>query len=359
MSPWPRARQSHGRPAVTAPLVLAAPARTAVAPRCAVLARALAEPTRGTAATVRSWLCIEEPGAWPRDIVDRVLRAALPEPRRRELAALTDTEGLRVQVVRRTTARREGRGRTVLMAGSSEGRTWLERVVLDDLRQLADLDLAGVAAPGHVAGAHGEVLDEAYLVCTHGTKDRCCAVEGRVLATALAERFGDAVWEASHVGGDRFAANLVALPQGLYYGRLDEVSGAAVVEGLRAGQVPLTGLRGRASLAPVEQAAEIVVRERLAERVAERVAETLAEPRTGDVARHRVRVHDVRVLGSAVDPATRTHVVRLTVDGREVLLPMLREPTGECAESVCHGLLRPGRWVADGAQLNDLTTRVA
>ena len=43
------------------------------------------------------------------------------------------------------------------------------------------------------------------LVCTHGRRDACCAQFGRPTAMALARRYGTAVWETTHVGGDRFA----------------------------------------------------------------------------------------------------------------------------------------------------------
>ena len=57
-----------------------------------------------------------------------------------------------------------------------------------------------------------------FLVCTHGKRSACCARYGTPLAQALAVRHPGQVWETTHVGGHRFAANLVILPHGLYYG---------------------------------------------------------------------------------------------------------------------------------------------
>ena len=307
-------------------------------PRCSVAARALGEAVLGTAAVARSWLCIEEPGPWPRDAVERVLRAALPEDARARVEELTVTGGLRVQLVRRTDRRagdlqQTGPGRMVLLAGTAGGSRWLEQVALPDLRGLADLDLAAVASGGHVPGSYGEQVPEAYLVCTHGTKDRCCALDGRRLATALAARYGDVVWESSHVGGDRFAANLVALPQGLYYGQLDPAAGGEVVDGLRSGRVPVNGLRGRATLPPLAQAAEVLVRQALPEVDADDVEVLAAHPERGS------------------DPYAQPGTVQLRIRGREVELHLQREPIGAAAATVCSGLLRPARWVADPAQL--------
>ena len=41
------------------------------------------------------------------------------------------------------------------------------------------------------------------------------------MAALLAERDPDAVWECSHIGGDRFAATMLLFPHGINYGRAD------------------------------------------------------------------------------------------------------------------------------------------
>jgi hypothetical protein len=98
-------------------------------------------------------------------------------------------------------------------------------------------------------------------VCTHGRHDACCAELGRPVALALADGpHADAVWETSHVGGDRFAGNLVVLPRGLYYGALDAASARAVADATAAGEVVLDHLRGRSDLPMGAQAAEVALR---------------------------------------------------------------------------------------------------
>lgn len=68
------------------------------------------------------------------------------------------------------------------------------------------------------------------LICTHGSRDRCCAKYGNVfyrqaLAT-VAKLSLDRVriWQVSHFGGHRFAPTAIDLPQGRCYGRLDSES---------------------------------------------------------------------------------------------------------------------------------------
>src|SRR5690242_2618765 len=104
-----------------------------------------------------------------------------------------------------------------------------------------------------------------FCVCTHGRHDACCAERGRPVAAALAAAFPEQTWEVSHIGGDRFAGNMLALPQGLYYGRLDAESSVSVAEGHVAGRLDLDHLRGRSSYAMPVQYAELALRRHLGE----------------------------------------------------------------------------------------------
>ncbi len=101
------------------------------------------------------------------------------------------------------------------------------------------------------------------LVCTHGRRDPCCAERGRPLATATAAAFPAETWESTHVGGDRFAANMLLFPHGLYFGHVEAVRGPEVVGAYRDGRVVLDRFRGRCSVPMAAQAAEHHVRSML------------------------------------------------------------------------------------------------
>jgi hypothetical protein len=102
-----------------------------------------------------------------------------------------------------------------------------------------------------------------YLVCTNGARDPCCAIRGPAVAQALERIRPGQVYECSHLGGHRFAANVLVLPDGLCFGRLDARSAPALAGELEAGRLPLAHLRGRTAYEPEQQAAEILVRGRL------------------------------------------------------------------------------------------------
>jgi len=72
-----------------------------------------------------------------------------------------------------------------------------------------------------------------------------------------------AIWETSHVGGHRFAGNLVALPFGRYFGRVDRDNAGSVMAAVRDGVIPLAHFRGRSGWPQPAQAAEVFVRRAL------------------------------------------------------------------------------------------------
>ncbi|MBC6462116.1 sucrase ferredoxin [Actinomadura sp. HBU206391] len=222
------------------------------------------------AVKARAWLAIEHPGPWP----EYTETLDLPAPIARTVEA-AERLGIRCQFIRRSGRRRPTPPLWVYAghcaangapAGTAAGSwntrsdsVWLEGRQLADPAELAELDLAAVAAgvrPGFGDPVPGPLL----LVCTHGRRNACCARTGAPLARELRARFGDAVWETTHVGGDRFAANLVCLPHGLYYGSLRLPEAVTAVEAYLRGEVVLDRLRGRAGMPEPAQAAEHYVR---------------------------------------------------------------------------------------------------
>jgi hypothetical protein len=117
------------------------------------------------------------------------------------------------------------------------------------------LDVLAGKVPGTIS--HEPV----YLVCTHGRHDACCAVRGRPVAAALASAFPERTWECSHIGGDRFAANVVVLPHGLFYGHVPPVRAVELARHYDKGLVVPDLLRGSGAFTPPVQAAQHFARE--------------------------------------------------------------------------------------------------
>jgi hypothetical protein len=214
-------------------------------------------------AATRGWLLIEHPGPWPAFGHPSDLPRALAEAADRLTAA-----GVRPQLIRRTDrdGRRGDGERAVYLAGGSGGGRWIERV---DPRLLTDRREAARLRPTLFRSRRGPGLGRPggplLLVCTHGRREVCCARFGRPVAVALAARFGPLVWETTHVGGDRFAANLVLLPEGVYFGRLDPRRAVSVAEGALVGRLDLAAYRGTAGRSAADQSAEWHLRRALGE----------------------------------------------------------------------------------------------
>lgn len=228
--------------------------------RCAVACAARGEPMAGTASVVRDWLLLEHPGPWGIDALrdGRDLAVVGRELLRRSRAA--DVRILLIRRFGRTTAGPA----TGFAVHAGPGRPWIERIELPRFRDATSIELERIrgAEPAGLGALHERPL---FLVCTHGRHDRCCAELGRPTAAALTEAFPDATWETSHIGGDRFAGNLVVFPHGLYYGRVTPDAGPRIARAYVEGRVDLDHLRGRSCRLMSVQAAEqaLRVRERL------------------------------------------------------------------------------------------------
>jgi hypothetical protein len=222
----------------------------AAKPLCAETSRAHAEPLHATASRVDTWILIEYRGLWAHDAVDgstlsSELKAFLVEERRRLPHA-------RILFVRRN-ERRSRDGLLAYVARSTARERGLRCLELERHDDLIGLDLGEAGEP---------VEHPLFLVCTHGKHDRCCAKFGRPLYDAVGEQVEDGwAWQSSHVGGDRFAGNLVVLADGVYYGRVEPAEAWPVVEAALEGRVHMPLYRGRSCYGFAAQAAEIAVRE--------------------------------------------------------------------------------------------------
>ena len=102
-----------------------------------------------------------------------------------------------------------------------------------DINQVAPLVRDYLA--GQPSAAPVESPSRDILVCTHGSHDKCCARYGypfyrQALATVSDLSLNHVrIWQASHIGGHRFAPTAIDFPEGRYYGYLDQASFASIL----------------------------------------------------------------------------------------------------------------------------------
>jgi hypothetical protein len=207
----------------------------------------------GTAFPAARLLLVEQPGPWG----SRGLRDSRFDPAAADaVEARARAAGVRVQVVRRPGRTPRGGPRRWALVDTRDGSESLRWGQFGAVAELTGLPLDGSAGEPDA--------DPIYLVCAHSKHDTCCALRGRPVAAALAAQRPGRVWECSHVGGDRFAANVLVLPAGLLYGRVLPFAAEEFVAAAEAGEVIGALLRGRVGLAPVAQAAVAFAHEHLA-----------------------------------------------------------------------------------------------
>lgn len=223
---------------------------TQAVPRCSDAARGRGDAPVATAAPALRWLLLEHPGPWQRDAV---AASGIAAPVLEALLAAAQAAHARILLIRRPGRRPVDRPRVWAVADStapSSSPVWgvweRDRDLLDALPLLRNglPEDPGAAEPVPV-----------LLVCAHGRHDVCCAVRGRPVASALQQSWPGETWECSHVGGDRFAANLIVLPDGVFYGNLDATSAVSVVQSHLRGETEVQYLRGLSTEPPVAQAA--------------------------------------------------------------------------------------------------------
>jgi hypothetical protein len=180
----------------------------------------------GTAFPAARILLVEQPGPWgSRGLRDSHFGEAAAEA----LEQRAGRVGVRVQAVRRPGRTPAGTVPRWGLVDTRDGHESLHWGEYRDRAELLDLPLDGSVGTPDAAPL--------YLVCAHSKHDTCCALRGRPVAAALGALRPGRVWECSHVGGDRFAANVLVLPVGYLYGRVLPFAAEEFVSAAEAGEV--------------------------------------------------------------------------------------------------------------------------
>ena len=198
------------------------------------------EPIFATVPRVNRWWLFEYPGPWKSDAIES---ARLPRSYARDLPP-----GERQLLIRHHY--RWVSPLRCYLADSYELSSFLSRIDLLNYCEPVELE----ALPRTVVDGH------LFLVCTHGTHDKCCAKFGLPVYKAIREIVGERAWQCSHVGGDRFAGNVVMMPEGVYYGHVSPEEAPMLIAACERGEIYLPAYRGRCSYPRIVQAAEYFLR---------------------------------------------------------------------------------------------------
>ena len=230
---------------------------------CSDLSLQAGEPLYGSAPQAQAYLLLEYTGAWGEKALEE---STLPEPVKARLNELgAQVKGLKTLLIKSQPGQRQEALIRLYVSALSAQPPRLYAFWLMDYMDLLALNVPAILVGEAMYDAY---LHESplYLVCANGRRDRCCARHGLPVYNGLTAAMGSTpepqVWQCTHVGGHRFAANLLCLPHGLMYGRVRAEEALSILEADRESRIFLPNLRGRVSDRPVVQAAEYYLRQR-------------------------------------------------------------------------------------------------
>ena len=202
---------------------------------CAEASRQAEEDIIGSGTPYATYVLVECPTPWVFEALDspavsQNLRALIQELRQAKVS---------IRFLLIAPQQRKTTPQTKLLIYQQERQTFVSGYTrsewdVEGIEQVADI------VKGYLTGERtGEVNYASHiqdiLICTHGMHDQCCAKYGlpffrqaiATVSTLNLDRIR--VWKTSHFGGHRFAPTAIALPDGRYYGVLNEASFRAIL----------------------------------------------------------------------------------------------------------------------------------
>ncbi|HVG25594.1 MAG TPA: sucrase ferredoxin [Thermoanaerobaculia bacterium] len=282
---------------------------------CSDAARRRGDENVGTASRIDVWILVELPVTWGRNPIHD---AALPADVRDALKrASADIPRSRVVFIRK---RVECLGPTRVYIITSAPAIRTNIIDLESIDAITNLDFQTLIT------RHSSPVTPLVLVCTHGQHDSCCGRRGYPLFDALRQHEATLdLWQCSHIGGDRFAANAVVLPWGLYYGPVEAREAEALARSIAREEILLHAYRGRCTMSRPVQAAETFIRRHA--RILGRDALEFVSREDLDETRIRVRFRDDdnAVHAAIIERYTAHAAARLTCTAmRDEPIPQFR-----------------------------------
>lgn len=211
---------------------------------CSEVSSALNEPTIGTAPQVGFWIMLEVRETWePKNLEVNSLPPAATD----WLDATTERAAVagllpRVQFIRH---RRKATDPLTAYV-SRDGK--LRQLEFHDYATLANIDPLSEDIP--------ICEDTVYFVCTHARRDLCCSRNGLPAWQKLDQLSNGRTWQTTHLGGHRFAPNVLVLPTGHSYGRVFAKDTERFFDEVESGGIPWEFLRGNSAMPPEAQVCE-------------------------------------------------------------------------------------------------------
>lgn len=219
---------------------------------CSTLSTSVNEQLYGTAPKTNLWVMVEYTNPFGSKAL---IESLIPERLQSHLTNLQKiVPGTRLVLIRRDQPRTDNQI-AVFASISSADQQYLYEFHLSNYDEILSLDLQSLIT-GKIDIRENIRVDPIFLVCTNGKRDPCCSRLGYPVYQAMASQQGDSVWQTSHVGGHRFAANVICLPHGIYYGRVNPENAVSLMSDYQNQRLTPYLYRGRGCYDSQVQAAE-------------------------------------------------------------------------------------------------------
>lgn len=215
------------------------------------VARQNNEPLYGTIKSAKVWLLLEYNGVYTKQAWED---ARIPDDVKTKLDTFPDARALLIRQPEQVHA--HDRIISLFMVDATAQTPVIYHLKLQSYSDILNIDLQAVRS-GSVVDATDEPL---YVICTNGKRDVCCSKYGIALYNAMIGRAHQHVWQASHIGGHRFAGTMYCFPDAICYGFLQPEDADAIVRSYSHRRLLLDKLRGHAIYDKPIQAAEYFLR---------------------------------------------------------------------------------------------------
>lgn len=218
---------------------------------CREISIASKEQLFATSPTVNYWILVEYNSEWKENVLKSI---GLSDAIKQKLSDMLHFgKFTRLQWIKNDYRANEDLVVFYLIESTRENRN-IYRVELHGYEEILNLNTSDILNPKN--RSEKPIL----LVCTHKNYDQCCGRMGYTLYKDIQDDDYFDLWQTTHLGGHRFAANVVILPAGIYYGRVDNSSFYVLKDKYLKNQIALEILRGRAYYDKYTQAAEYYLR---------------------------------------------------------------------------------------------------
>jgi hypothetical protein len=211
----------------------------------------------GTAPRVDTYFLLEYSGMWEAKALEQ---SSLPEAVKAYLGSLLKKFPFTRLLLVKSTTSHQGSGISFWVDSVRESNPVLYEFHLQAYQDLLELDVPAVL-DGSLQYQANRRQSPLFLVCANGRRDACCARLGTPVFLELQKQAGAYAWESTHMGGHRFAANLLYLPYGILYGRVEPSDVSSIMEATRHNRVALEHYRGRSCYDEAVQAADYYLRQ--------------------------------------------------------------------------------------------------